>query len=225
MADWSSYSLEDFVLFAPRVYWRLFELQNAEVWPVHLAVAAAAVLLAAALLRPSPPVRLAAFVALAAVWAWVGLSFLAERYAPVNWAVGYAVPVFVAQGVVLAAAGVGFATPRGYPSVMRSAVGVILLGYGLLLHPFAAPLAGRPWAAAEIFGVAPDPTAIATMGFVVLAVGGAGAWLLCAVPVLWCLASALTLYALGAGEAWIPLIAAALGLFACANGYRPPSAR
>jgi len=225
MAAWSTYSLEDFVLFSPRVYWRMFELQNAAVWPAHLAAAAAALLLVAALARPSPALRLAAFASLAAVWGWVGLSFLGDRYASVNWAVDHVVPVFVAQGVLLAVAGFRCAMPGGRPSVTRSAVGLVLMAYALVLHPLVAPLAGRPWQAAELFAIAPDPTAIATIGFVVLSLRGAWAWLLCTIPTLWCLASALTLYALGAPEAWIPFAAAVLGVFACASAYRPPSAR
>lgn len=225
MAAWSTYSLEDFVLFSPRVYWRMFELQNAAVWPAQFAAVAAATLLVAALVRPSPALRFAAFASLAAIWGWVGLSFLGDRYATVNWAVEHIVPVFVAQGVLLAAVGLRCAMPGGRPSVTRSAAGLALMAYALVLHPLVAPLAGRPWQAAELFGVAPDPTAIATIGFVALALRGASAWLLYAIPALWCLASALTLYALGAPEAWIPFATAVLGGFACACAYRPPSAR
>ena len=32
MLDWS-YRLSDFLLFSPRVYWRMFELHNAALWP------------------------------------------------------------------------------------------------------------------------------------------------------------------------------------------------
>ena len=46
MAEWWTYRPEDFLLFSPRVYWRLFELHNAAVWPVQVP----ALLLGAAIL-------------------------------------------------------------------------------------------------------------------------------------------------------------------------------
>ncbi len=43
MPDWSTYRLEDFLLFSPRTYYRLFELHNAAVWPGQVLALAAAV--------------------------------------------------------------------------------------------------------------------------------------------------------------------------------------
>ena len=33
MSEWWTYRPSDFLLFAPRTYYRLFELYNAEIWP------------------------------------------------------------------------------------------------------------------------------------------------------------------------------------------------
>ena len=33
MSEWWTYHLSDFLLFAPRTYYRLFELYNAAIWP------------------------------------------------------------------------------------------------------------------------------------------------------------------------------------------------
>ena len=35
MSEWWTYRLSDFLMFAPRTYYRLFELTNAEVWPLQ----------------------------------------------------------------------------------------------------------------------------------------------------------------------------------------------
>ena len=43
--------LEDFLLFEPRVYWRLFALENAAFWPAQPVLLAAAALLILCLLR------------------------------------------------------------------------------------------------------------------------------------------------------------------------------
>ena len=38
MSEWWTYRPSDFLLFAPRTYYRLIELYNVEWWPLHLAV-------------------------------------------------------------------------------------------------------------------------------------------------------------------------------------------
>jgi hypothetical protein len=89
---------------------------------------------------------------------------------------------------------------------------LIVLG---LAYPLLAPLFGRPWQFSEVYGIAPDPTAIATLGFLLLARGGLPILLL-AIPLLWCLASGVTLWAMDEPQAWVPLAAALLGTFAAA---------
>ena len=76
MSEWWTYSLEDFLLFSPRVYWRMFELHNEAVWPLHVV----ALLLGSAILvwvvRPRPWSDRAIPVILGAAWMWVGWAFL-----------------------------------------------------------------------------------------------------------------------------------------------------
>jgi hypothetical protein len=84
----------------------------------------------------------------------------------------------------------------------------------VFLHPLVPLSAGRPIQAAEVFGIAPDPTAIATLGVITMANRGAAAWLLLLVPLAWCLVSATTLLTMGAQEGYVPLIAAALAVAA-----------
>jgi hypothetical protein len=77
----------------------------------------------------------------------------------------------------------------------------------LLLQPLAAPLFGRPPAQAEVAGVAPDPTAIATLGLcLLLPLRGPGGVAL-VIPSLWLAFSALTLWTLGAAQAVVPVLA------------------
>jgi hypothetical protein len=83
---------------------------------------------------------------------------------------------------------------------------VALAGY-----PVLAPIFGRGWEQAEIFGMAPDPTAIATLGILLLLPSRRRGWLLVA-PVAWCFISGLTLWAMKSPEAWLPPVAAVLGV-------------
>ena len=78
-----------------------------------------------------------------------------------------------------------------------------------LAYPLLAPLFGRPWHGAEFFGIAPDPTAIATLGFLLMA-RGRSTLLLYPIPLLWCLASGLTLWAMADAQAWTLALALAI---------------
>jgi hypothetical protein len=103
-----------------------------------------------------------------------------------------------------------------------------------IAYPLAAPLLGRPWQQAEVFGLAPDPTAIGTLGLLLLLEPGPerrlpgwlrATWLvaLWAIPVAWCLITGLTLWTLHAPEAIIAPTLAALALLATRPRH-PPTA-
>ena len=213
MSDLWTYRPEDFLLFSPRVYWRMFELHNEAVWPLQIV----AVLLGAVILvwtvRPRPWSARVISMALAAAWIFVGWSFLWARYATINWAAAYAVPVFAAEGLLLA----WFGTWRGDLHVaasraVPSMIGLALFLYALVGNPFVALLAGRPLEAAEIIGIAPDSTAIATLGLLMMISGRWVAWTLMAVPLAWCIVSWATLRTMGSLEAWVPLTASVLAV-------------
>ncbi|HUF57184.1 MAG TPA: DUF6064 family protein [Thermohalobaculum sp.] len=215
MEVWGGYRLRDFLLFAPRTYWRLFELENQALWPLHVPVLAAALAVLVLLFRPRPWSSRAIAALLAAGWAWVGLGFVGTRYAAINWAAAHAVPGFVLQALALLL--VGTLAGRLHLAAGRSvtaATGLALYAYAVALHPLTALLSGRPLAGAEVVGIAPDPTAIATLGLLTLAAPAWGARLLLVVPLLWCAASGLTLLTMQAWEGWIPLAAAAVALSA-----------
>lgn len=223
MSEWWTYRLDDFLLFAPRTYWRLFETQNAALWPLHPATVAAGLALVLLMFWRPDRARFWTGLVLAALWAFVGWSFLMNRYAAINWAVAYVAPTFFLQaGLLLLAA----LLPRGLAFVRRDAIGragLLLALVGLLLYPALPLVFSRPWTSAEVFGIAPDPTAIATLGLLMAA---RGAWLavLLPIPLLWCLMSGLTLWAMDDAQAWLPFGAVALGvLLALARRLSPPA--
>jgi uncharacterized membrane protein YwaF len=89
MSEWWTYRAEDFLLFSPRVYWRMFELHNAALWPLHvLTLAAGLIIILLIARRPGTGARWIAFI-LAMLWIFVGWSFLWNRYATINWAAAY----------------------------------------------------------------------------------------------------------------------------------------
>ena len=212
MSEWWTYRPEDFLLFSSRTYWRLFELQNAALWPLPVLTFAAGVITATvAMLRPATASRWM-LVLLAAAWLFVGWSFLWIRFAPINWAMHSVAPAFAVEALLLLAVGAG--PNRAFDRYgLRAGLGAGLIITALFGLPLLAPLQGRDWAGAEVFGIAPDPTVIATLG-VLLLTRGRILWLLAPIPLLWCLLSGVTLLTMGEPQAWVPFTAAALPLAA-----------
>lgn len=205
MTEWESYRLSDFLLFSPRTYWRLFELHNDALWPLPLFTLAAGLLAGGlALLRPKAASR-AVPILLAILWAWIAWSFFCTRYATINWAAIYIAPLFALQATLLLA--IAAASRMEFNARGPARVTAIALLALALLYPLLAPLSGRPWSQAEIFGIAPDPTAIGTLAQLLLARARWRAVLL-PIPILWCLASGVTLWAMDSAVAWLPPAAA-----------------
>ncbi|MGQ7793725.1 DUF6064 family protein [Faunimonas sp. B44] len=208
MSEWWTYRPEDFLLFSPRVYWRMFELQNAALWPLPLAALGVGALMLVLVATQARRDALWSGAVLGILWAFVAWSFFWSRYAGINWAAPYVASAFALEAALL----FGAALTRGLRFDRRGPAawaGWLLAAFAIALYPLLAPLAGRPLAASEIFGIAPDPTAIGTLGLLLLARGPALPLLL-PVPVLWCALTALTLRTMGEPQAWVPIAALAL---------------
>ncbi len=225
MSEWWTYRLEDFLLFSPRVYWRMFELHNASLWPLQMPALAAGLIIVLLVARwPKSSARWLALL-LAVLWIFVGWSFLWNRYVEINWAVAYVAPAFALEGVLLLVCGL---LPNSLAFDRRGlagGIGYFMVVFAIAFQPLLAPLQGRGWASSEVFGMAPDPTAVATLGLLLLARGRLMPWLL-PVPVLWCLLSGITLWTMGEPQAWVLYSAPALVAFALIwNAVFSPSAR
>lgn len=212
MSEWWSYRLSDFLLFSPRTYHRLFELYNAAVWPAQVVAGLLGLLMLLLLRRGGPVAGPAVAAILALCWAWVAIAFQLDRYATINWAAPWLAGGFLAQAALLVWAGaIGgrLSAPPRLDAAGRAGVGLFLLA--LLAWPAIGLLLGRSWRQAEIFGVAPDPTAIGTLGLL-LALAGPSRWILMVLPVLWCVITGATLWAMSAPEAWLAPSAALLAV-------------
>jgi hypothetical protein len=216
MSEWWTYTLSDFLLFSPRVYYRLLELHNRELWPAHILTSGMGLVLLWLVLRPPRRGHRTAFALLGAAWIWVGWASFWQRYATINWAAAYVAPVFAFQGLLLIWFG---AVLQGLLPLHRrgaaTVAGQALLGFAVIGYPLLAPVMGRGWLAAESFGLTPDPTAVATLAFLSLATGRAR-WLLSIIPVAWCAVAGVTLWAMESGEFFVApggaVVALALGL-------------
>lgn len=220
MDEWWTYRPSDLLLFSRETYYGLFELYHASVWPAHLALvlASAAPLV---LLRGDARwrVRLAA-ATLALQWLWVAVAFHLAHFITINPFATYFGWAFLAQAALLLLMGMPpgvMSVPRAWGFRERGAAALVL--FALLAVPLLGLLAGRSWRQIEIPGMTPDPTAIATLGIVILTATRARIFWL-ALPIAWCLVGGVMLWTLGSVEAVAPLGAAALAAVLLLIGNR-----
>ena len=78
--------------------------------------------------------------------------------------------------------------------------------FALFAQPLIGPIMGRSWRQVELFGMAPDPTVIATLGIVLMS--NRSRWALLPIPLAWCAISGATLWTMGSQDAlMLPVIA------------------
>lgn len=223
MDGWSSYSLTDFLLFAPRTYYRLFALHNADLWPLHLAVlvAGAGLLVLVFADRPAWRGRVIA-VLLAAAWLFVAWAWLFQRYDGINFVGRWFALAFAIEGGLLLLLGAWGdrlrPAPRAHPAGMA---GAAIFAAALALYPLLGVAFVRGLASAEVFALAPDPTAVGTLGL--LLVPARVPWLLLPVPLAWCMVTGLTLWTMEAPDAFVAPLAALLVLALAVWKARSPA--
>jgi hypothetical protein len=166
-------------------------------------------------------------VVLALAWACTGTLFLWERFAPIHWVMAWWAGLFGGGALLLLAGALGRDGWAFAATGARQRLAWVI-GLAALLMPLVAPAAGRPWAQAELFGLAPDPTALLTLAVLLLLHPRApwarwalrGVWTL---AIVWCLQSAATLATMAAWEAAVPATGVALALWACWTTRRQPA--
>jgi hypothetical protein len=132
---------------------------------------------------------------------------LLARYDTINWAASYFAAAFAVEALLLVWTGL----IRNWLSLRRRDVaGLCIFVFALFAWPLVGRLLGRPWPQTEIFGIAPDPTVVATLG--VLIAADRTHWELLLVPLLWCAISGATLWAMQSPDAFLAPAAALLAL-------------
>ena len=207
MTEWWTYRPSDFLMFSPRIYWRLFESLNVAFWPAAAAASSArrwpgwAWVARRRRARAAPRAR-RALAALALCWWLVAWAFLWQRLRADQLAGGRHRAAVRAAGGRAVGAGNGRWRAGRRSTRRASAVGLVARAVGLARPPVAGVGGGRPWTQAEVFGLAADPTAIGTLGLLLLVRGPR--WPLRAlwfVPMAWCALSAATLWTMDSAQA------------------------
>jgi hypothetical protein len=186
MSEWWTYAPSDFLLFSPATYRRLFELYHRDVWPAQLAALAFGTAIAVLLRGRAAWRQRCVATILAAAWLWVAWAFHCERYATINWAAPYFAVAFAVEAALLLWIGtVAGRLAVRLPTDGTGRLGLAMLSFALYVQPCLGVLNGRPLAQADVFGITPDPTVVATLG-VLLTTGARARCVLLVIPLAWC---------------------------------------
>lgn len=173
--------------FTVQQFFEVFASYNAAIWPAQIAAYVLGLAIVASLgLKWLHASRLI-LLALALMWLWNGIGYHLLFFAAINPAATVFAGIFVVQSMLLA--GGALARPR-LPFVVghdfRSVVGIIFILFAMFVYPALGFWAGHGFMAGPMFGVAPCPTTIFTIGLLLLARGRLVS-VLAIIPFLWSL--------------------------------------
>jgi len=186
--------------FSQDAFFALFEQYNRAIWPAQ--IVAYVLALAALALAFWPRDGLGRIVAaiLALAWAWNGAVYHVTFFATINFWADIFGAVFIVEALLLLWTGVVRGTLAfRFRGDLASWVGAALAVFAMAVYPLIGWSLGHGWPRTPVFGVAPCPMTIFTMGLVLLTDGRTPLHLV-AIPVLWSLVGGTAAWFLGVAE-------------------------
>ena len=197
MGEWTSYEIQDFILFSQEVYLAVITNYNKEIWPAQLFWLVASVVLLFSVVRARHKTawgRIASAL-IAGGWVWVGAIFHSTYFLPINWAAKYFAWLCFVEAALFLVVGL-----LGRKLQFQQAHRVVWwLGLTVLVLSLFAPLEllwGYSLSHLQLFGWGADRTALATIGALLLCRLSWSSVLLFIPALLWSLVAGLMYYGL-----------------------------
>lgn len=176
--------------FSVEQFLHVFVVYNAAIWPMQIAANLLGLATAVALLRTKPTASgklegLLIWASLAFMWAFTGIGYQLLFFSKINPAAILFAGAFIVQSILFAVRAAladrwCFETKPSF----RTYVGAMTISYSLIVYPILGIFAGHGLMMGPMFGVAPCPTVIFTIGILLLARGQWVLWL-SVIPILW----------------------------------------
>ena len=175
--------------FGVEQFFAVFTAYNRAIWPTQIvAYALGAFALGAILSGRSPARERIVFAVLSFLWAWNGVAYQLLFFSPVNPVAKVFAGLFIAQAALFAMYAVigppelRFELRSGWQSI----AGLALILYSSLVYEILGIAAGHGLMNGPLFGVAPCPSTIFTIGLLLL-LRGRSVVPLSVIPVIWAL--------------------------------------
>jgi hypothetical protein len=178
----------------------VFVAYNTAIWPAQILAYALGLVAVISLWAGRPSASRLILAILAFVWALNGIGYHFLFFSMINPAAKLFAGFFVLEALLLAicavsAGGISFRTGSDF----RTLAGYAFIFYAMLIYPLLGIKAGHGLMLGPMFGVAPCPTTIFTIGFLLLAHGRWVVWL-SVIPFLWSLVGLAAALQLGIPE-------------------------
>lgn len=205
--DWLSYSLQDFIMFGPQVFLRLFVRINQDLWPWPLLALLVGLVVPVLLRSHGLLLKRLALGLVSLAWITSGYGFLVSYFAPINLPAEWFGWAFVVQGGLL-----GLIAVCGTGAVVQTRNGALEVVWfaAVLGLPLLTVAETGDWQAVAFWGMSPGTTAAVS----VLAIGfipGFWRWIYLLLPLVWSLFSAATFWLLQTW--WLMVLPVATLLF------------
>lgn len=166
---------------------QVFADYNRAIWPFQIFAYGLGLVAVVAILFPRQWMVRSALVAFAVLWAFVGIGYHLIFFASINPVARVFAGFFVLQAAMFLASALWPGDLRLQPDrSFRTAVGLGVGVYAVAIYPALGFWAGHGGMAGPMFGVAPCPTTMFTIGFLLMARGNWVLWL-SIIPILWSL--------------------------------------
>lgn len=179
---------------------KVFQDYNSAIWPAQmLALAIGFVILAALFVRRDGSRRVT-MAALGVLWAFTGIGYHLMFFARINPLAPVFAGFFVGQAVLFVVAVIRPGDIRlSAALILQSILGLAAIVYAMAVYPVLGIWAEHGGMAGPMFGVAPCPTTIYTLGILMMTRGRWVVWL-SIIPILWSLVGLAAALQLGISE-------------------------
>ena len=173
------------VPFSIDQFLEVFAIYNAAIWPAQIIAYALGIAALLALWSGSALSSRVILSILALMWMLNGIGYHFLYFSAINPAARLFAGLFVLEALLLAGAAMaGKSATFKIERTATSVAGIAFIVYAMLLYPVLGVWAGHGVMAGPMFGVAPCPTTIFTIGLLLLSRGPWAAWL-SIIPLLW----------------------------------------
>jgi hypothetical protein len=171
--------------FTVAQFFKVFADYNASIWPLQIVAYGLGVLAALALWLRRPLAGQVILSVLAILWSLNGIGYHFLFFAEINPIAPAFAGLFLLQSILFIASVIVRNDLRFEVRLhFRSAAGLSFIVYALLIYELLGYWAGHGLMAGPLFGVAPCPTTIFSIGMMLLARGKWVLWL-SIIPILW----------------------------------------
>ncbi len=173
--------------FSVDQFFTVFEHYNLSIWPLPVVFYILAIVSSVFIFLNVIKSNQVAFAVLAFYWAWMGLVYHIGYFSEVNPAAYVFGALFIIQGVIFFYVGSWREMIPMRMSLDGSGIiGLILMGYALIVYPLLGYFVGHAYPRTPTFG-APGPTTIFTFGLLFFSIYRIP-WYVIIIPLLWSVA-------------------------------------